>query len=87
MASRRSGPDVAGTATGAPARVMYSLLARPMATGSGGNVALGAARALLRHAELPLEEVCRAALAITGEIDLYTNDHVTVLSTGARSAP
>ena len=58
-----------------------------LATGSGGNVALGAARALLRHAELPLEEVCRAALAITGEIDLYTNDHVTVLSTGARSAP
>ena len=56
-----------------------------LATGSGGNVALGAA--LLRHAELPLEEVCRAALAITGEIDLYTNDHVTVLSTGARSAP
>ncbi|MGE0193854.1 MAG: ATP-dependent protease subunit HslV [Planctomycetota bacterium] len=57
-----------------------------LATGSGGNVALGAARALLRHADLPLEEVCRAALAVTAEIDLYTNDHVTVLSTGARTA-
>ena len=51
--------------------------------GSGGPVAGAAARALLRHATLDLADACRAALAIAAEIDLYTNDRVTVLETRA----
>ncbi len=49
--------------------------------GSGGPVAGAAARALLRHTDLALPDVARAALEIAAEIDLYTNDHVTVLET------
>ena len=47
--------------------------------GSGGAVAGAAARALLRHADLDLAEACRAALGIAAEIDLYTNDRITIL--------
>jgi ATP-dependent HslUV protease subunit HslV len=49
-----------------------------LAIGSGGPVALAAARALTRHTELPAAEIARAALAIAAEIDLYTNDHISV---------
>ncbi len=47
--------------------------------GSGGAVAGAAARALLRHADMPLAEACRSALGIASEMDLYTNDRITVL--------
>lgn len=53
------------------------------ATGSGGAVAAAAARALLRHSDMGLREVCEAALGIAAETDLYTNEHVTVLETPA----
>ena len=46
---------------------------------SGGALAGAAARALLRHADLGLAEACRAALGIAAEIDLYTNDRITIL--------
>jgi len=49
-----------------------------LAIGSGGPVALAAARALTRHTDLPAAEIARAALAIAAEIDLYTNDHISV---------
>ncbi len=50
-----------------------------IAIGSGGNYALSAARALLRHAPtLTAESVVRESLAIAGEICLYTNDKVSV---------
>ncbi len=49
-----------------------------IAIGSGGSVALGAARALLSHTALPAAEVAREALTIAAGIDLYTNDHITV---------
>jgi len=49
-----------------------------LAIGSGGPVALGAARALLAHSNLDSAEVAREALRIAAKIDLYTNDHVTV---------
>lgn len=52
-----------------------------LGTGSGGAVAVAAARALMRHATLDLEEICRAALSIAAEIDLHTNNHTTILST------
>ncbi len=50
-----------------------------LATGSGGAVAAAAARALLRHTEMGLREICAAGLRIAGEMDLYTNDQLTFL--------
>jgi ATP-dependent HslUV protease subunit HslV len=47
--------------------------------GSGGPVAGAAARALLRHSDLSARAICEAALKIAAEIDVYTNDRVTVL--------
>lgn len=46
--------------------------------GSGGGYAVSAAKALLRHARLPLPEVAREALRIAAEIDVYTNDCVSL---------
>ena len=43
------------------------------AIGSGGPYALAAARALLSATELPAREVVTRALAIAGEICIYTN--------------
>ncbi len=53
------------------------------AIGSGGPYALAAARALCRHNDaMNAEEVVRAAMAIAGEICVYTNDHLTVETLG-----
>jgi len=49
-----------------------------LAVGSGGVAAMSAARALLRHTELDLRTVATEALRIAGEIDIYTNDRLTV---------
>ena len=49
-----------------------------LAIGSGGPLALAAARALVQHSALPAPEVAREALRIASAIDLYTNDHITV---------
>ncbi|HMM35136.1 MAG TPA: ATP-dependent protease subunit HslV [Thermoanaerobaculia bacterium] len=49
-----------------------------LAVGSGGPYATAAARALVRHTELGPEEIVRAALKIAAEIDIYTNDSVSV---------
>ena len=46
--------------------------------GSGGNYALAAARALLKHTELSAREIVEASLGIAGEIDIYTNAHIAV---------
>ncbi|MEZ6051119.1 MAG: ATP-dependent protease subunit HslV [Planctomycetaceae bacterium] len=48
--------------------------------GSGGNYALSAARALVRHTELTAEEVVRESLLIASEIDVYTNTNIIVES-------
>ncbi len=48
------------------------------AIGSGGPYALAAARALVRHAPLPAEEIAREALRIASEICVFTNDQMTV---------
>jgi ATP-dependent HslUV protease subunit HslV len=47
--------------------------------GSGGPYAGAAARALLRHSSLSLREICEASLRIAAEIDVYSNDRITVL--------
>ncbi len=49
-----------------------------LAIGSGGPLALAAARALTAHSTLEAAEIAREALLIASAIDLYTNDHVTV---------
>jgi ATP-dependent HslUV protease, peptidase subunit HslV len=46
--------------------------------GSGGPYATAAARALLRHTQLPADELVRQAMLIAGEICVYTNSHLTI---------
>ena len=46
--------------------------------GSGGGYAVSAARALLRHAQLSVTEVAKESLRIASELDIYTNDRVTL---------
>lgn len=50
--------------------------------GSGGPFALAAARALLKHTELPADEIAREALRIASEICVYTNNEVVVETIG-----
>ena len=49
-----------------------------VAVGSGGPMALAAARALVRHARLDAVGIAREAMKIAGEICVYTNDQVEV---------
>jgi ATP-dependent HslUV protease subunit HslV len=49
-----------------------------LAIGSGGSCALSAARALLSHSSLPAKDIVETALKIAGEINIYTNQHITV---------
>lgn len=50
-----------------------------LAIGSGGNFALSAGRALMKHAShLSAKEIAQAALEIAGEICVYTNNHITL---------
>lgn len=46
--------------------------------GSGGNYAVAAARALVRHSGLSAAEIVRESLAIASEIDIYTNSNIVV---------
>lgn len=50
-----------------------------LAVGSGGAYALSAARALIKHRpDLSAADIARESLAIAAEIDIYTNDRVTI---------
>lgn len=46
--------------------------------GSGGNLAVAAARGLARHTSLTAAEIVREALGIAADIDIYTNHNVVV---------
>lgn len=46
--------------------------------GSGGPMALAAARTMLRHTSLGAEDIVLEALKIAAEIDIYTNDTIHV---------
>ncbi len=46
--------------------------------GSGGNFAMAAARALLKHSDLPADEIVRESLLIASGIDVFTNDNLIV---------
>jgi len=49
-----------------------------LAIGSGGVAAMAAARALLRHTDFDARTVAVEALGIAAEIDIYTNDQLSV---------
>lgn len=48
------------------------------AIGSGGPMALAAAKALLKYTELPAEEIAREAILIASEICVFTNQNITI---------
>lgn len=49
-----------------------------VAIGSGGPMALAAAKALLRYSDLSAKEIAEIAIKIAGEICIYTNSEITV---------
>ncbi|HEX6241113.1 MAG TPA: ATP-dependent protease subunit HslV [Polyangiales bacterium] len=53
-----------------------------IAIGSGGMYALAAGRALMQNTQLPAVEIARRALAIAGEICVYTNGELTLEEVG-----
>ena len=58
-----------------------------LAIGSGGNFALAAARALLKHTSLDARTIAEEAMRTAAEICVFTNDQITVeeLSYGERN--
>ena len=48
------------------------------AIGSGGTVALAAARALTRHTALTARKIAEEAMDIAGKLCIYTNDNVSI---------
>ena len=49
-----------------------------LATGSGGNFALSAARALVRNTDLGAEDIVKKSLEIASEICVFTDSYQTV---------
>ncbi|MCS6924678.1 MAG: ATP-dependent protease subunit HslV [Candidatus Binatia bacterium] len=49
-----------------------------VAIGSGGNYALAAARALIKHADLDARTIAAEALRIAAEICVFTNDQIVI---------
>jgi ATP-dependent HslUV protease subunit HslV len=50
-----------------------------LAVGSGGNYALAAARALVRHTTLEARALVEQSLTIAAEVCVFTNHHRTIL--------
>ena len=46
--------------------------------GSGGGFAVAAARALIRHAKLPVREIVKESMEIAGRLCVYTNEHLHI---------
>ena len=46
--------------------------------GSGGDFAMSAARALIKHSDLSASEIVRESLTIAAGIDVFTNDTLIV---------
>jgi ATP-dependent HslUV protease subunit HslV len=53
-----------------------------IALGSGGAYALAAARALLKHTDLPARAVVEASMNIASQICVYTNSFLTIEELG-----
>ena len=49
-----------------------------IALGSGGPLALAAARALIKHSDLDAPTIAIEAMRITSDIDIYTNENIAV---------
>lgn len=49
-----------------------------LAIGSGGNYALAAGKALLKHSSLSAKEIAYNSLKIASEICVYTNENISV---------
>jgi len=49
-----------------------------IAAGSGGIYALSAARALVRHTQLPIRTIVEESLRVAAETCIYSNDHFTI---------
>ena len=49
-----------------------------VAIGSGGPYALAAARALMKHTEMSAKEIVQEAMAIAGQICIFTNDQIAI---------
>jgi ATP-dependent HslUV protease subunit HslV len=49
-----------------------------LAVGSGGELALAAAKALLRHTKLPPMKIAQEALKIASEMCVYTNSEIVI---------
>jgi ATP-dependent HslUV protease subunit HslV len=49
-----------------------------LSVGSGSMYALSAARALMKHTDLPAAEIAAEALRIAGEICIYTNGEIVL---------
>lgn len=47
--------------------------------GSGGNFAISAAKALVKHSSLDEEELVHESLMIAGELCIYTNQNIKIL--------
>ncbi len=47
-----------------------------LAIGSGGNFALSAGRALVKHSDLNAEEISKESILIASSICVYTNDNI-----------
>jgi ATP-dependent HslUV protease subunit HslV len=54
-----------------------------IAVGSGGNFALAAARALVRHSQLDARAIAEAAMKEAADLCVYTNDRLTFEELGA----
>ncbi len=48
------------------------------AIGSGGNYALAAGKALIKHSDLNIEDIVYESLVIASSICVYTNENITV---------
>lgn len=48
--------------------------------GSGGPYATSAAKALVKHSNLPTEEIVSESLKVAAEVDIYTNDNIILES-------
>src|SRR5438045_1526346 len=54
--------------------------------GSGGSLAVAAAKALVGHSSLSASEIVRESLRIAGDLDIYTNQNIAVEEIAADTA-
>ncbi|MDR0390403.1 MAG: ATP-dependent protease subunit HslV [Planctomycetaceae bacterium] len=57
-----------------------------LAIGSGGNYAMSAAKALVKHTNLSATEIVRESLKIASDIDIYTNTNIVIEELDAKKA-